>query len=152
MKTKNKLYLLAMTTAALALNATPGVGQVFNSEDVVNNRAVAASPRAKEEFPWLKRSSDSAHSNTAVTTSKSTLAIVRENSALATSPRMKELFPELARRAVSPSENTVATQIAINPRTEVKRNSALAASPRMKELFPELARGAEKSIEIAPLK
>lgn len=150
---KNKLYLLAVVTAALSLNITTGVGQVFTYAEVLNNRAIASSPRAKEEFPWLTRNTtDPTRSPKTVTTSKSALELVKENSALAASPRMKELYPELARPAMSPSENTVATRSGITPLDIVRRNSALAASPRMKELYPELARGAEKSIEVAPLK
>ena len=153
MKTNNRLYLLALTAAALSLNATTGVGQVFNAKDVINNRAVANSPRAKEEFPWLARGgTEPTRSKEAVTTSKSALAEVKENRAFAASPRMKELFPELARPAVTPSECAVATRSGNNALAEVRRNSALAASPRMKELFPELARGAERTIEVAPLK
>ena len=153
MKMKNKMYLLAVVTAALSLNITTAVGQVFTAADVLNNRAIAASPRAKEAFPWLTRgSTEQTRSKAVVTTSKSALAVVKENSSLAASPRMKEQFPELARPALSSSEYTVATRTAINPLTEVMRNSAVAASPRMKELYPELARGAEKSVEIAPLK
>ena len=48
MKTKNKLYLLAVGAAALSLNISTGSGQVFSPADAVNNRAIAASPRAKE--------------------------------------------------------------------------------------------------------
>ncbi len=153
MKTKNKLYLLAVSAAALFLNITTAVGQVFNAVDVINNRAVAASPRAKEEFPWLTRGGTKpTGSKEAVTKSKSALAEVKENRALAASPRMKELYPELARPAVTPSESAVATRSGINALAEVRRNRAFAASPRMKELFPELARGTETSIEIAPIK
>ena len=80
MKTKNRLYLLAVTAAALSLNVTTGVGQVFNAKDAINNRAVAASPRAKEAFPWLTRSvTESPRSKEAVTPSKSALAVVKEN-------------------------------------------------------------------------
>ena len=158
MKTKNKLYLLAVGAAALSLNITTAVGQVFTSAEVLNNRAVAASPRAKEEFPWLARgSAEPARSKEAVTTSRNALAEVKENRALANSPRMKEQFPELTRPAVSSSETTVATRSGINALTEVRRNRALAASPRMKEIFPELTRdgsaaSAEKTFEIAPVK
>ena len=156
MKTKNKLYLLAVSAAALSLNVTTAVGQVFDSAAALNNRAVATSPRAKEEFPWLARGgNEPTRSKEAVTTSRSALADVKGHPALANSPRMKELFPELARPAVSPS--AVATRNENNALTEVRRNRALAASPRMKEQFPELARGvsangAEKSFEIAPVK
>ncbi len=153
MKTKNTLHLLVVVTAALSLNIRSAVGQVFTAAEVLNNRAIAASPRAKEAFPWLTRSgTDPTSSQKAAATAKSALAKVKENSAFAASPRMKELYPELARSAEAPRENTVATRTGNNALAEVRRNSALAASPRMKELYPELARGAEKSIEIAPLK
>jgi hypothetical protein len=158
MKTKNKLYLLAVSAAALSLNSTTAVGQVFSSAEVLNNRAVAASPRAKEEFPWLARGgAEPTRSKEAVATSKSALAEVKENRALANSPRMKEQFSELTRPAISSSETTVATRSGINALTEVRRNRALAASPRMKEQFPELARdgsaaSAKKTFEIAPVK
>jgi hypothetical protein len=158
MKIKNKLSLLAVSAAALSLNITTAVGQVFDSAAVLNNRAVVASPRAKEEFPWLARgSAEPARSKEAVTTSRNALAEVKENRALANSPRMKEQFPELARASVSPSEGAVATRSGINALTEVRRNRALAASPRMQELFPELARdgsavSADKMFEIAPVK
>lgn len=153
MKAKNRLYLLAVTALALSLNATTGVGQVFNPKDAINNIAVANSPRAKEAFPWLTRSfTQSPRSQEAITQYKGAVAVVKKNSALAASPRMKEQFPELARSAVTTGEGTVATRTGSNLLPEVRRNSALAASPRMKELYPELVRGAEKSIEIAPLK
>ena len=154
MKTKNKLYLLAVTTtAALTLSATTSIGQVFSARDVMNNRAVAASPRAKEEYPWLTRSGvEPTQSQEGVTTSKDRLAKIRENSALAASPRMKELYPELAWSAVSANERTVATGTGNNSLAVVRRNSALAASPRMKELYPELRVDAEKPIEVAPIK
>jgi hypothetical protein len=77
MKTQNKLYLLAVAAAALSLNITTAVGQVFTAADVLNNRAIAASPRAKEAFPWLTRSvTESPRSKEAVTPSKSALAVV----------------------------------------------------------------------------
>ena len=158
MKAKNKLYLIAVSAAVLSMNITTAVEQVFTSIEVLNNQAVAASPRAKEEFPWLARgSAEPARSKEAVTTSGNALGEVKENRALANSPRMKEQFPELARASVSPSEGAVATRSGINALTEVRRNRALAASPRMKELFPELARdgsavSADKTFEIAPVK
>lgn len=153
MKTKTKLYLLAVSAAALSVGVPTAYTQPFDSVEALNNRAVAASPRAREVFPWLARSgAEPTRSKEAVTTSKSALAEVKENRALAASPRMKELFPELVRPALSPSECTVATRAGINPLTEVTKNRALAASPRMREVFPELARGAEKPIEVAPLK
>lgn len=148
---KTKLYPVAMSTAALSLNLATAVGQVFTPIEASNNQAIDASPRAKEEFPWLARSPGPTRSLKAVVPSKSALAVVKENPALATSPRMKEQYPELARLPLSPVETRVATRPGINPLTAVRRNSALEASPRMKELYPELARGAQTISEIALL-
>ena len=98
MKMKSKLYLLAVITAALSLNIMTAVGQVFSSAEVLNNRAVAASPRAKELFPELARPAMSSSEITVATrTGINRLTEVRRNRALAASPRMREEFPELAR-------------------------------------------------------
>jgi len=149
MKAKNKLYLLAIGAAALSLTVTTSVGQTIDSIESLKNRAVAASPRAKEVFPWLARGQG--ESICCPTDAKATSALteVQKNRALAASPRMIEVFPELVR---SPRERAAGT--GIDQLTEVTRNRALAASPRMIEQFPELARGqaATKSFEIAPLK
>lgn len=149
-----KPYLLAMTTVALTLNATTSFGQVFDSVDALSNRAIAASPRAKEEFPWLLRSVTQPSSGRVVTTNtRSAAAVVIENESLAVSPRMREEFPELARPSVATSEPMItASGTGADALTEVKRNNALAASPRMQERFPELSRGVERIVEIAPLK
>lgn len=139
---KNNWYVLAVGAAALVLNASTGSGQVFNSFDVLNNRAVAASPRAKEEFPWLTRS--------AAPTAVKTVATDRaKNRAIAASPRMLEQFPELARPAQPlKAESGVAATVI--------KNRALAASPRAREEFPWLARGnytvTAEPFQIAPLK
>jgi hypothetical protein len=125
MKTKSILYLVAVTAAALSLNITTTIGQPIDSVESLKNRAVAASPRAIEVFPWLARNrAEPIVSTEAIAKSKNLLTEVKGNRALAASPRMKELFPE----------------------------RALAASPRMREVFPELARGTERAIEVAPLK
>lgn len=151
MKTQSKMYLLAMTAAALSLSAATSIGQVFNSEDVVNNRAVAASPRAKEQFPWLTRApaprADACCDKGEV---KNALTEAKKNSAYAASPRVRELFPELARPAqpVRSADSSVATTVI--------KNRAWASSPRAKEQFPWLARGSftviEEPFQIAPLK
>ena len=143
MKTKNKLSLLAVIAAALSLNVSTSSGQVFDSVEALNNRAIAASPRAKEAFPWLTR-------GTAVTPTKTALTDVTKNRAFAASPRTLEEFPELARTAqpVKSADSSVAATVI--------RNRALAASPRAKEEFPWLARGnftvTEEPFQIAPLK
>ena len=145
MKTKNKLSLLAVMTAALALNVSTSSGQVFDSVEALSNRAVAASPRAKEVFPWLTRSTVSR-----VTPAKTALADVAKNRAFASSPRTLEQFPELVRPAqpAKACDSSVAAMVI--------KNRAFAASPRAKEEFPWLARGnfrvTEEPFQIAPLK
>ena len=144
MKTKNKLYLLAVGAAALTLSATTGTGQVFNSVEALKNSAVANSPRAIEAFPWLAvRSAPSPKSSG----SKNVPAEVTRNRAFASSPRVLEQFPELAR----PTE--ASERSAVWP---VIKNRAFASSPRAQEEFPWLARGSfkatEQPFEIAPLK
>ena len=52
MKTKNRLYLLAVGAAALALNISTSSGQVFSPADAVNNRAIA--PNNDETLAALK--------------------------------------------------------------------------------------------------
>src|SRR5687768_16005824 len=113
---KTKMYLLAVSAAALALNVSTGSGQVFDSVEALNNRAIAASPRAKEVFPWLTRSTVSP-----VAPAKTALVDVAKNRAVAASPRTLEQFPELARPAQpvkSADSSVVATVI---------KNRALAA-------------------------
>lgn len=127
MKTKNRLYLLAVTAAALSLIPATSMGQVFNSEDVANNRAVAASPRAKEAFPWLTRS---APPRSEACCAVNELTTVKKNRAFAASPRALEQFPELARSAQAQPEFTIAPL--------VEKNRAFDSSPRAKEQFPEL--------------
>lgn len=137
MKTKSKLYLLAVSAAALALNVSTGSGQIFSPADAMNNRAVAASPRAKEAFPWLTRTAaPRTEACCKETTEGAALAAVKKNRALAASPRMLEQFPELARSA-APSEAPV-----FNIAPLAEKNTAILFSPRMRELYPALSRGA----------
>ena len=139
---KTKSYLLAVGAAALALNLSTSSGQVFDSVEDLNNSAVAASPRAKETFPWLTRKA-------VVKPAKSSVADVVRNRAFAASPRMIEQFPELARPAqpVKPASSTAGA---------VLKNRAFASSPRAREEFPWLARGSytvtDQPFQVAPLK
>ena len=134
MKTKIRLYLLAVTAAALSLNATTSLGQVFNAKDVINNRAVAASLRAKEAFPWLTRTAaprieaccDKGEVKNALTEAK-------KNRAYAANPRVREIFPELSRTPAPPQEFTIAPL--------VEKNEALKSSPCYREQHPEALRG-----------
>ena len=142
---KTRFLLLAVSAAALALNVSTSSGQVFDSVEDLTNRAIAASPRAKEVFPWLTRGTA-----TVVTTLRTALTDVTKNRAFAASPRVLEQFPELSRPAepTRPTDSSVAAA--------VMKNRALAASPRAKEEFPWLSRGTfavtEEPFQIAPLK
>lgn len=136
MKTRNSWYLVAVSAAALSLNVSTSSGQVFSPADAVNNRAIAASPRAKEAFPWLNRAPViRTEACCKETTENAALAAVKKNRALAASPRMLEQFPELSRSA-APSEAPV-----FNIAPLVEKNSAILSSPRMRELYPALSRG-----------
>ena len=150
MKTKNKIYLLAVSAAALSLSASTSFGQLFSPADAQNNRAIAASPRALEQFPWLSR--QSAKPTARVTESRTVLTEVKKNRALAASPRMLEQFPELGRSA-QPFQKSAESSVV----STVTKNRAYAASPRAIEQFPWLARQsaektAEKPFQVAPIK
>ncbi len=149
---KTKLYLLAVSAAALSLNLTIASAQVITSSDVANNRAIAASPRAIEVFPWLARDATKPAVTAKPSDTRAALAEVKKNRALAASPRMLEQFPELG-RPVQPLRKSTESSIAS---TELK-NRAYAASPRALEQFPWLARGGaakatDKTFQIAPVK
>ena len=135
MKTKNYLSLLALTATALSLNITPATAQYVDSVESLKNRAVAASPRAKEAFPWLTRApsspSDACCDKSEV---KNELTEAKRNRAYATSPRVREMFPELGR------DPTVRQEFTIAPLVE--KNAAVQSSPRYREQHPEVSRGA----------
>jgi hypothetical protein len=142
MKTRTRLVLLAVTAAALSLHLATTSGQVFDSVESLNNRAVGASPRANEMFPWLAR--------TSVTAAKRSAAEASPSRATAASPRILEEFPELSRLTqTAKSGGSFVRDSAI-------MNRAVAASPRAKEEFPWLLRGNyelnKPAFEIAPLK
>ncbi len=153
MKMRKTLFLVAVAAATFTtsqnLRAT-----VFSPSDL-NNRAVANSPRAKEQFPWLAR--QSAPQAKPTPNAKSALSAIKKNRSLATSPRMLEQFPELARGEQSATVATAKSSSGESQLANVIRNPALAHSPRMIEQFPELARSyaaqpAKMSFEEAPLK
>ncbi len=134
MKTNNCLSLLAIVAAALSTNITETAGQSVDSIESLKNSAVAASPRAKEVFPWLARapasSSDACCDSGEV---KNELTEAQKNRALAASPRVREVFPELGRDPTPHREFTIAPL--------VEKNSAVLSSPRTREEFPALSRG-----------
>lgn len=131
MKTKNYLSLLALTATALSLNITMATAQYVDSVDSLKNRAIAASPRAKEAFPWLTRS---APPRTKECCAVNELTAVKRNRGFAASPRVLEQFSELARSAQPQPEFTIAPL--------VEKNAALQSSPRYREQHPEISRGA----------
>jgi len=134
MKTQNYLSLLAIVATALSINITTTAAQSVDSAESLKNSAVAASPRAKEVFPWLSRapfsSSDACCDKGEV---KTELTEARKNRAIAASPRLLEMFPELGRDPTPPREFTIAPL--------VEKNSAFLTSPRGREEFPALSRG-----------
>lgn len=149
---KTKLYLLAVSAAAFSLNVATVSAQLFDSADVANNRAIAASPRAKEVFPWLTRETAKPAVTAKSSDTRTALAEVKKNRALAASPRMREQFPELG-RPVQPLRKSTESSIAS---TELK-NRAYAASPRALEQFAWLVRGGatkatDKTFQVAPVK
>lgn len=153
MKTKNKIYLLAVSVAALSLGAVASFGQVFSYTDVQNNRAVAASPRAKEQFPWLAL--EGVPQNSFTQRADRVPAAVKNNRSFATSPRVLEQYPELARTAwssavASPNSGAENSRLAL-----VLKNRALAHSPRILEQFPQLRTASlltDETVNVAPIK
>lgn len=143
--------ILLLGTVAILATAPNLRATDFSPSDTAN-RAVAASPRALEVFPWLAR--DTAKPAVAAKPSDSGAALtaLTRNRAFAASPRALEQFPELG-RPVQPLHKSAESSVASN----VTKNRAVAASPRALEEFPWLARGAvtqtsKKSFEIAPVK
>ena len=151
MKAKNRWSLLAVSAAALSLNLSTSSGQVFDAVEVLSNRAVAASPRAKEAFPWLTRSAATTVTPAKALDSGTTVTGATENRAIASSPRTREEFPELARPAqtLRKASDTAFASTVI-------KNRAWASSPRAREENPWLTRGnytvSETPFQIAPLK
>ena len=131
MRAKVRQTLVALGAAALTAGPMTVTGQYVDSPEALKNHAVAASPRAKEVFPWLR-------GTTPVVTreaGKSPLADVGSNRAILASPRMLENFPELRPMGRPQAASSAADELAA-----IRSNRALAASPRMLELFPVLAR------------
>lgn len=151
-KTKTKLYLLAVSAAAFSLWVATSYAQPFNAADALNNRAIAASPRAKEVMPWLARATAKPVVTARSSDARTALTMVKKNRALAVSPRMLEQFPEL-RCPVQPLHKSSESSIAS---TKLK-NRAYVVSPRVLEQFPflasgEVAKASAKTYEVAPVK
>lgn len=151
MKAKNRWYMLAVSAAALSLNLSTSSGQVFDAVEALNNRAIAASPRAREAFPWLTRSAATTKSPTKPADSGTAVTGATKNRAIAASPRAREEFPELPRPA-APLRKVSDAALS----STALKNRAWASSPRAREEFPWLARGnytvTEAPFQIAPLK
>lgn len=133
MKTKSYPSLLALAGTLLSLHITTGAAQSVDSVESLKNRAVAASPRAKEAFPWLARASaPGTDVCCSEATAKNELTEARKNRALAASPRALEQFPQLGRRAAPRQEFNLAPLV---------ENTGILSSPRVREEFPALTRG-----------
>lgn len=133
MKARSKNHPFAVIIAAFALSAATGGGQVFDYTDIINNRAVAASPRAKEQSPQLTRTPViSTAPCCAPAGAHDERLDTEKNRAYSSSPRVRELFPERIRARPSSRE--------VTNTPEVERNSAIVASPRAREQFPHLLR------------
>ena len=120
MKTKILIGAAALLGALLTFSAR--ADSPFTERDARINAAVAASPRAREVFPWLTRTPTA--SARAVTNAE------LKNTAYAKSPRVLELYPELSRSGE-------AAQPVCVPVPQLS-NRGYAASPRAKEMFPHL--------------
>ncbi|MBX3744202.1 MAG: hypothetical protein KF833_02730 [Verrucomicrobiae bacterium] len=151
MKTQ-KAYLVGAVIATIIATTSSVPAEDFFLRDLAN-KAVAASPRALEQFPWLSRTTSTVRS----TPTESAVSIIRKHRALAASPRMLEEYPELA-RAEQLLKSPVATPDTGGSQfSDVIRNRALAASPRALEQFPWLSRGykaepATQTFQVAPIK
>lgn len=105
MNTKTKLCLLALSAAALILNSSTSFGQAFDSVEVLNNRAVAASPRAKEAFPWLTRSAATPVIPSDALGSGTTVTGATKNRAIASSPRARGGVPRISKARTNIAES-----------------------------------------------
>jgi hypothetical protein len=142
--TMKKVARVTGLTLGVALLASTSYAQTFDSACDLNSRAIAASPRAREVFPWLERQNVSRSPSE----TKSSAAEIAKNRALAASPRTLEQFPELG-RPMQPLRRAIETPVV----SETVNNRAIAASPRALEQFPWLRfKGTEKTFEVAPIK
>lgn len=149
MKITKTLLLGAVTAAAFITNQN--LQAAYFSPSDLSNRAVAASPRAKEQFPWLTRQLSSPAQP--ATNAKSALSAVKENRSLATSPRMLERFPELARAGQPVAVVSGYSVSGASAFAKAMNNRSFATSPRMLELAHAYGfQPAEKPVEAAPLK
>jgi hypothetical protein len=123
MKTKRILGLAAIA-CSIAVTFSSYGDSPFSERDARNNTAVAASPRARESFPWLTRTAPARERSV-------TRPADLNNRAYANSPRVREVYPELTR---SSSETRAAACVHIPELA----NRAFAASPRVKEAYPWL--------------
>lgn len=157
MKTTTIFLLGVAVAATMNANSQALASSQDTRLDVIKqNQALANSPRMKELYPELARSTPaSAVVSSQTDQRQSELARVDRNSAWAHSPRVLEQFPELAVSG-QPVEKTPAD---VNTRLAVIRlNPALANSPRMLERFPQLSRENKSepspmnAAQVAPLK
>lgn len=124
------LGLLAITSGALS------AGTFVTDAGALVNRGLAASPRAKEEFPALLRHAESSRK------SHETESWTAFSPA---SPRVREQFPQMDRSFRAGGEQWVANGVTAR---------GLSANPRALEENPALARSGQRASEfqVAPLK
>ena len=152
MKLQTDLLFAAVCLASLTLVGPPGHSQVFDVDDIRRNSAIANSPRAREAYPWLQRSTATTPGRISPSARQIVPTEVLRNHALAASPRTLEEFPALSRYG---GGTDVPRELRVG--RSVVPSGALARSPRMLEEFPWLTRGADAQsgsglFEIAPLR
>ena len=108
MKTTQTLLLGAVAAALLTATATVRAAD-FSVKDL-SNRAIAASPHAKEQFPQLARVNTVKPVSTS-TSANNEMAKALKNRAYAASPRAIEQFPWLA-RGYRPQSTTETIEVA----------------------------------------
>ena len=138
MRATGRIALLALGAAALTLGGETAKAQAVDSLQELNNRAVAASPRAKEKFPWLRGSVPVPREK-----GKTVMAYVADNRAVLAAPRTQEEFPELRPMARPRAGTFESDELAA-----IRANAALAVNPRMLELYPALARDMAASARV----
>jgi hypothetical protein len=121
---KTRELALAILAGSLVTSVSTFGDSPFSERDARHNAAIANSPRARESFPWLTRTTQIADRSTARPIELNNVRYLRN-------PRLLEQYPELAR---GPSIRT--SQKCFDVRAVANRG--FAASPRAKEEFPEL--------------
>lgn len=124
MKPTTLIRLLAVATAVLLAPSMALFAQAAESNQAPLNPAFAASPRAKEAYPWLTRVATVRNDRD----TRSAGSVIKQHRSLATSPRILEQYPELTRLQSSPVRSDAASRTVAD--------SVLRTSPRARGLSP----------------